>query len=124
MGQILPDVLQPGLKAVFCGTAAGPKSAARGLYYAGRGNKFWKVLQQTGLTPRLLSPEEFSALPRFGLGLTDLVKRRSGLDGDLERGDFDVPGFTEKIILNTPQVVCFNGKMAGKVFLGIRKTSG
>ena len=38
---ILPDVLQPDLKVVFCGTAAGTQSAQAGTYYAGRGNYFW-----------------------------------------------------------------------------------
>lgn len=31
---ILPDVLKPGLKVVFCGTAAGNRSATNGAYYA------------------------------------------------------------------------------------------
>jgi TDG/mug DNA glycosylase family protein len=116
MMNVLPDVLLPGLKAVFCGTAVGPKSAARGAYYAGPGNKFWPVLKEIGLTPRILSPEEFPSLLQYGLGLTDLSKRRSGLDSDLEGSDFDVIGFAEKIAQNSPRVVCFNGKKAGKVF--------
>jgi len=40
---LLKDLLAPGLKIVFCGTAAGEVSAARGEYYAGRRNKFWSV---------------------------------------------------------------------------------
>ena len=35
---ILPDVLVPNLKIVFCGSAAGTKSAKLGLPYAGPGN--------------------------------------------------------------------------------------
>jgi TDG/mug DNA glycosylase family protein len=38
---VLPDVLKPGLKVVFCGTAVGNKSARASAYYAGRGNQFW-----------------------------------------------------------------------------------
>jgi double-stranded uracil-DNA glycosylase len=34
---VLPDVLGPGLRVVFCGTAAGAVSAVRGAYYAGPG---------------------------------------------------------------------------------------
>ncbi|MCX6741231.1 MAG: mismatch-specific DNA-glycosylase, partial [Candidatus Parcubacteria bacterium] len=37
---ILPDVLEKGLRIVFCGTAVGDRSAKRRCYYAGRGNKF------------------------------------------------------------------------------------
>jgi len=49
---ILPDVLKPGLKVVFCGTAAGNRSAKIKAYYAGRDNQFWAVLHRIGLTPR------------------------------------------------------------------------
>ena len=41
---VLPDVLERGLKVVFCGTALGPTSAQVGAYYAGPGNQFWDVL--------------------------------------------------------------------------------
>lgn len=37
---ILPDRLGPGLRVVFCGTAAGAVSARKGHYYAGPGNLF------------------------------------------------------------------------------------
>jgi hypothetical protein len=34
---------------VICGTAVGTASALAGAYYAGRGNRFWTILLQTGL---------------------------------------------------------------------------
>ena len=77
---VLPDVLEMGLRIVFCGSAAGTASARAGAYYAGPGNKFWDVLHATGLTPRRLAPASFRTLPRYGLGLTDLCKRQSGPD--------------------------------------------
>src|SRR3954464_11234255 len=82
---VLPDVLVPGLKLVFCGTAPSPTSAARGAYYAGPGNRFWDILAETGLTPRRLAPEEYGLLPQFGIGLTDIVKSQSGVDADIAR---------------------------------------
>jgi TDG/mug DNA glycosylase family protein len=45
---VLPDLLQLGLKVVFCGTAVGDQSARRGAYYAGPGNQFWNILAETG----------------------------------------------------------------------------
>ncbi len=71
---MLKDLLAPGLKIVFCGTAAGEVSAARGEYYAGRRNKFWSVIFEVGLTPRRLTPGEYKDLLGFGIGLTDVVK--------------------------------------------------
>ena len=60
---VLPDVLAPGLRAVFCGTAAGTKSAIAGAYYAGPGNKFWPTLHAIGLTPRRFAPAPTQFIP-------------------------------------------------------------
>ena len=71
---MLPDVLDSKLKVVFCGTAAGNRSASLQQYYVGQGNKFWNTLFQIGLTAKQLNPSEFNTLLSFGIGLTDLVK--------------------------------------------------
>jgi len=60
MADVLPDVLRPGLRLVICGSAASAVSAARGAYYAGPGNKFWRILAETGLTPHQLEPARFA----------------------------------------------------------------
>ena len=73
-GYVIPDVLAPNLKIVFCGSAVGPKSAELGLPYAGPGNKFWPTLYTAGLTPTALAPADYKTLPKLGLGLTDLNK--------------------------------------------------
>ena len=69
---MLPDILAKDLKVIFCGTAAGTRSAAIGHYYAGRGNQFWPLLHELGLTPRRLKPDDDHLLPHFGIGLTNL----------------------------------------------------
>ena len=112
----LHDVLQPGLDVVFCGTAAGETSARVGIYYAGRGNQFWAVLARMGLTPAQLGPEEYGELPLYGIGLTDLAKKRSGSDAELTGSDFDVAGLRKKIEKFAPAWIAFNGKEAAKVF--------
>lgn len=115
---MLPDVLQPGLTIVFCGTAAGAVSARRGAYYAGPGNKFWPMLFKTGLTPRQLRPEEFLLLPQWGIGITDMVKGKSGGDRAFKRADYDAAGFERRIRKFAPRLVVFNGKNAAKQYLG------
>lgn len=114
---MLDDLLQPGLKLIFCGTAAGTESARRGAYYAGRGNKFWRILHETGLTPRQLAPEEYVLLPQYGIGLTDLVKGKAGMDHILAREDYDRETFERQILEAQPKVVCFNGKQAAMAYL-------
>lgn len=116
---MLDDVLPAGLRAVICGTAAGTTSAARSAYYAGPSNRFWGVLQQVGLTPHKLAPEEFRTLPRFGLGLTDIAKAVSGADATILRDDYDVPAFAASVRQCFPAIVAFNGKKAASVFYGI-----
>jgi len=119
---ILPDILHHNLDIVFCGTAAGNKSAERKAYYAGRGNLFYFTLTACGFTPRLLQPEEFPELLNYKIGLTDLAKFTHGMDKDLLEGDYDTKGFEDKILLCQPKVVCFNGKEAAKVYLQLLDT--
>ncbi|MEO8608743.1 MAG: mismatch-specific DNA-glycosylase [Chloroflexota bacterium] len=118
MMPILPDLLPPNPKVVFCGTAAGTQSAQAGAYYAGRGNKFWRILHEIGLTPRQLAPHEFPILPQYGLGLTDLAKHTFGSDLSLKKSDFDAAAFHERILKASPRVVAFNGKKAAQMYYG------
>lgn len=118
---VLPDVLQPGLSIVFCGTAAGTVSAKFGAYYAHPQNKFWRVLQAVGLTPRLMSPEEYRLLPQFGIGLTDLAKHVSGMDHELPRDALGAQArdaLTAKILRSQPKLLAFTSLAAGRRWLG------
>ena len=115
---ILPDVLQPGLKIVFCGMAASKKSVAVGAYYAGPGNGFWQTLHRVGLTPRQFDPHEFRDLLNYGCGLTDLEKRQSGNDDELDLSVVDVAGLRMRIEKYKPCVLAFVGKRAAQEFFG------
>ena len=109
---VLPDVLRPGLQVVFCGSAAGAVSAARGAYYAGPGNKLWRILAEVGLTPRRLEPGEVREVLNFGIGLTDLVKTHSGSDAVLPRAADDVAGLIARIRSVRPRPDRVHGKRA------------
>jgi TDG/mug DNA glycosylase family protein len=115
---VLPDVLQSGLRLVFCGTAAGKRSAAEHAYYAHPGNLFWRALFEAGLTPRQLAPSEFPLLPDYGIGLTDLAKRHAGNDDELPRDAFDVPALITKIERYQPRLLAFTSKNAARAALG------
>jgi TDG/mug DNA glycosylase family protein len=115
---VLPDVLPPGLRLVFCGTAPGTASARAGAYYAGPGNRFWTTLHEVGLTPVLLAPVEFTRLPQFAIGLTDLNKTGSGSDREVGRGGFDPERLEAAIAAVGPAHLAFNGKNAARVALG------
>ena len=115
---ILPDVLELNLNVVFCGTAAGSQSAERQAYYANPTNSFWKTLHQVGLTPVQLAPDQYPQILDFDLGLTDISKVGVGMDGDLAKIQYGVEGIRTKIKAFQPGIVCFNGKMAAKAFIG------
>ncbi len=76
-------MLEPGLDLVFCGINPGLYSAATGHHFARPGNRFWPSLHGAGFTDRLLSPFEDVLLPRYGLGLTNLVARATPGADDL-----------------------------------------
>lgn len=115
---ILPDRLAPDLKLWFVGTAAGPKSAAVGAYYAHAGNRFWRALHETGITPRLYAPEEFPRLLELGVGLTDVCKTQWGVDASIAREAFDVAGFRRKVVRMKPRALAFTSKTAAGLWLG------
>ena len=118
---MLRDCLSTNLRLVICGTAAGTVSAARGQYYAGPGNKFWRTLHDVGLTPRRLDPSEYRLLLGHGIGLTDIVKRQAGMDREI---DFRRSGREElrgKILRCRPRILCFNGKRAAQEYLRRRR---
>lgn len=116
---ILPDVLAENLKLVFCGTAPSIVSAQKQAYYANPTNAFWKTLYTIGLTPTLMQPQSFRELLSLGIGLTDLVKGRSGNDDVLLSSDYDLQALITKLSLYRPLCIAFTSKQAASVALNI-----
>lgn len=84
----LPDRVAPGLQVLFVGINPGMRSAALGHHFAGHSNRFWKLLRDVGLVPETMGYERDAELPRFGLGLTNLVERATPGVADLGPDDF------------------------------------
>ena len=114
---ILPDYLAPGLRLVFCGTAAGHVSAALGHYYAGPGNRFWGLLQEAGLTPRRFTPQDDHLLPGLGIGLTDLAKEASGMDRDIPAAAYGPGALARRVGALAPVALAFTSLKAARVAL-------
>ena len=77
-------MIAPDLDVLFCGINPSLLSAARGHHFARPGNRFWPALHLAGLTPRRLTPDEDRELPRFGLGVTNLVDRPTRAAAELD----------------------------------------
>ena len=114
---IIPDLLAPGLKLVFCGSALGAASARARAFYAKPGNKFWPTLHAIGLTPRRLAPAEYPALLDMGIGLTDMNKTQSGNDIELTPEHDDPQGLAAKLGAYRPAILAFTAKRPASVFL-------
>lgn len=124
---VLQDYLKHGLDLVFVGFNPSLRSAEVGYYYAGRNNQFWPFLYESGLTDRLLTPEEDRLLLDYGIGVTDIIKGRAtrGI-GELKDNEY-VGGFEilkKKLRKFKPRVVCFNGKSGYVKAIGKKRDYG
>jgi len=119
---LLRDLLAPGLKVVFCGSALGAMSYRLQAPYANPANKFWRALHEAGITPRRMAPGEFRELTALGIGLTDLNKTQFGNDVDLSREHDDVASLMRKLKRYRPAMLAFTAKRPAQVFL--RETFG
>jgi len=121
---IVPDLLAPNLRLVFCGTAPSTASARAKAYYAKPGNQFWQVLHRTGITPSLFTPQEYPKLLTLGIGLTDLCKTVSGNDDELPPEALDPAALTQKITRYKPKLLAFTSKHGASIYFGRRVEFG
>lgn len=125
MSPLLPDYLRPGLAVVFVGYNPGDRSFTLGQHFAGRNNQFWKLLCDSGLTPRLFSPTEGGQLPDAGIGLTNIVARPSNSSSDLAWSELieGAAGLRGKMRLCRPRVVCLLGKDIYRAYAGLARSA-
>jgi TDG/mug DNA glycosylase family protein len=124
---VLPEQLRPGLTLVFCGTAAGRKSALEKAYYAHGQNKFWTTLHTTGLTPRLFAPREYPLLADLGIGLTDIAKFAFGMDHQLPSDALGLEAadaLRRRIRKCAPRHLAFTSLNAGRAVMGKSARAG
>jgi len=122
----VPDVLAPGLTAIFCGINPGRVSAASATHFANPRNDFWRLLHAAGFTPRLYDPSEQFELLRVGIGVTNAAYRTTLGSGDLRKADFE--GSAERLegIARglSPRAIGFVGKEAYRGAFGTRPELG
>jgi TDG/mug DNA glycosylase family protein len=120
-GHVLPERLRPGLKLVFCGTAAGRQSALQKAYYAHAQNKFWRTLHAVGLTPHQFAPGDYPALWNLDIGLTDIAKFAYGMDHQLPKeslGREAAEALRTRIEKIAPRHLAFTSLTAGRAVMG------
>jgi double-stranded uracil-DNA glycosylase len=84
VNKTVPDVVGRGLRVLFCGINPGLYSGATGHHFARPGNRFWGALRDARFTPRQLQPWQERELRRYGLGVTNLVRRTTATAAEIE----------------------------------------
>lgn len=122
-GSSLPDIIEPGLSILFCGINPGMRAASTGHHFAGRGNRFWKVLHLSGFTNEEFRPENDRKLLQYGYGLTTAVSRPTARANELTRAEIHAAAsqFEMKIQRYAPGYIAFLGKMALSEMSGKRE---
>ncbi len=113
-GRGVPDLIDYDLQVLFCGINPGLYSAWSGHHFARPGNRFWPALFASGLTKRLVAPNEEHELLRYGCGITNLVDRATLAAGELNRAEL-VAGsaqFCKKVAKYRPRAVAILGVSA------------
>jgi len=83
----LPDIVAANLDVLIVAINPSVHSAEAGHSFASKGNPFWRLLHQSGLTRVLLQPEEDARLTEFGIGLTSGVGRATRTAAELTRAE-------------------------------------
>jgi len=121
----LPDIIQPGLKVLFIGYNPGLRSAQLGHHYAGKNNRFWQLLNESGLLPEALSYEEDWKLLQYGYGSTNVVSRPTRTAAEITGEEFREGSMelARKLKLYQPRIACYCGIGVYKAFTGRTQVS-
>lgn len=108
----IPDHLDYGLTIVFIGFNPSLRSGEVGHHYANPRNNFWRILERSGLTPRLYTASEDGELLKLGYGFTNIVARPTRGVEDITREEYNEGRdlLRQKLERYRPRIACFVGK--------------
>jgi TDG/mug DNA glycosylase family protein len=108
----IPDHLQRNLQIVFIGFNPSIKSGETGHHFSNPNNRFWKILHESGITPRLYTTNEDRDLLKLGYGLTNIVERPTKEALEITKEEYEAGRELLKQKLSTykPKVACYVGK--------------
>lgn len=119
-GKTIADLIEPGLRVLFCGINPSLYSAVVGQHFARPGNRFWPVLHRAGFTPRQLHPSEQHELLDSGIGLTNVVPGASASADALGAEDYraGLQLLARKLRRFRPRKIAFLGLGAYRIVAG------
>jgi len=115
-------ILRPDLDVVFVGFNPSLPAWRTGHYYANPTNRFYRLLQESGLTPYRLSPREDRTLPEHGIGAVDLLPVPSARADLLPTAGYRAaaPALLALLARHRPRAVCCNGLGVYRYLFGKR----
>ncbi|BBT69437.1 MULTISPECIES: G/U mismatch-specific DNA glycosylase [Enterobacteriaceae] len=119
---MVKDIIDSGLRVLFCGINPGLSSSSLGYPFAHPANRFWKVLHLAGFTERQLKPEEAEQMLEFRCGVTKLVERPTVQASEVSVQELRSGGLAliEKVEHYKPAALAVLGKQAFERGLGQR----
>jgi TDG/mug DNA glycosylase family protein len=125
VNKTVPDIIAPNLSVLFCGINPGLYTAAVGHHFGRPGNRFWKVLYESGFTPRLFHPSEQHQLLSLNLGITNFISRTTARADELSSDELHSGAkiLSEKIITFRPRIVAILGVEAYRKGFNMRKAN-
>jgi len=119
----IPDSIAEDLNILFIGYNPSLRSGELGHNYAGRGNRFWKLLHESGLTDRLMRPTEDRDLLAQGYGFTNIVARPTARADEITRDEYAAGRVQLRALIERyrPQIACFVGKGVYEQYSGRRE---
>ena len=117
---LVPDLIAPDLRVLFCGINPGLYTAAIGHHFGRPGNRFWPALYAAGFTDRLLSPYDEHELLARGYGITNVVARATARADELTNEELLEGGraMVAKVKRYRPRIFAVLGVGAYRVAMG------
>lgn len=108
----IADHLGENLDVIFVGFNPSIRSSETGHHYANPNNRFWRILFESGITPRKYDTTEDYQLLDLGFGMTNIVARPTKAADEITREEYHQgkQELKQKIETYHPKIVCFVGK--------------
>ena len=108
----IADHLLENLDVIFVGFNPSIRSSETGHHYANPNNRFWRILFESGITPRKYDTTEDYQLLDLGFGMTNIVARPTKAADEITKEEYlqGKQELKQKIETYHPKIVCFVGK--------------
>lgn len=122
MLKLVNDHIKENLKILFVGFNPSIRSSETGHHFANPNNRFWRILNDAGLTPRKFEAAEDAKLLDLGMGITNIVARPTKAADEITKEEYKEGKeiLRNKIELLKPRVVCFVGKGVYQEYSGMK----